>query len=319
MGAESQGAKDADTAKEEGKEEERERKDQEKEKEETTGHALEKKAPEALQETLYNVKIDGKEKAVPLSELIRNYQLEHASGKRFQEAHELAQRAKGVLDYMRRDPINGALQLIAADKGDIASAHDIMVKAALEFLKPYIEEQAMAPEMRALAQEKRSLEWQRRQLEEAQARAESERQAEAQAKAREKILHDIHQEMEKAGFNGDKPQAVEQQIIGVLRSHWEIGNPLTIPEAVTMVKNQLEESARQYLARLKPHDLKQIHPTAFQDLTAATIEAAKDKRSSTNAADAAAVPAPTDAQRRSKAREVSSRDWISDIERQVRR
>lgn len=275
--------------------------------------------PKEHEPKVHKIKVGGEEVEVSTAELIRNYQVEQGAWKRFQQANDAVKKAEGVLDYMRRDPLNGALQLIAKDKGDIQEAHGILVKAAIAFLKPYIDEQGMPPEMQSILQEKRVLDWQRRQFEDEKSRIEAEKQAESQRATRDKILKDIHGEMKKVGLDGDKKEVVEQQVISVLRSNWELGNQLTIPDAVSMVKSQLEEAARQYLARLRPKDLQKINPAAFESLNAATIEAAKQQRSSTNAATAAAIPAPTDSQRRSKAQEVSSRDLFTEIERQVRR
>lgn len=175
-------------------------------------------------------KVDGEEVELPLSEVIKGYQLDKASYNKMQEAAQIKAKAKQLIEFAENSPE----QLLKALGKDPMSY-------AEEYLARQLEEQMMSEEDRKIRDERKELEELRAERKRFQEQQEQEKIARAEQEYSQKLDKEMAEAFSKSSLPRHKffIQQVASQMLGAATR----GEELPVAEAIARV----EEAVNGYL------------------------------------------------------------------------
>ena len=273
-------------------------------------------APEPKEEK-FVVKIDGEESEVSAEELVRNYQISTAAERRLGEATQRQAQVEEVAQQMQADPFGTLFKLYNANLKDPNLAQKKLFDDAIEFVKPFIEEQALPEEERRVKQKERELQWDERNLQEqraALAREQDNRQFEVN---RKKIMSEVDEAIGSVGLDqyqgDDARKTITYRIIRLMAAQQEAdaSNPLSAQKAAEFVKSDVEREVKSLLGTLPLDEIERVNPEALKTIRKQNLQQARKKRSTRRGA---AAKQPTKAVKaRAKSEAQTSREFFNNL------
>jgi hypothetical protein len=235
---------------------------------------------------LYKVKIDGEEREVTDEELVRSYQLDRTSYKRFEEASQLKKDAQTFLDMIGKDARETMIRGLAAKHGgDKQKGMKELRDLAVSEVRAMMEEEGLSPEVRAARQKDSELSDREQELKAREEEIERGR-LEAEAAIHEsKIEAELPEAMKKAGIEvyADTPKEKEKRefvIKAAILQVWQWadqnGIQMSFEDCAREVKKQRTQSASEYAQTLSPDEFKRVFGKQYEALRKSEIEALRN-------------------------------------------
>lgn len=270
-----------------------EEKEGEAETAEPADEAKEEGEEEADEEALDNdfeveaeITIDGKrvKRRVPLETLVRSYQLEQASHKRFEEAAELVKSSKEMQKLFFQRPYDlllsqyrRAFQEQGLDENAaLFRAAEEVRKTASQFLRPYLEEANLPPEERERRQLQRDNDRMRKENERLRVQREKE---EFEAKSEAFAQHRRRAIREAMAQTGLKFNPVTANDIDKLMWRWkDAGIELSPLEATQRLLQEEQERTQELLGRMSVEQLHKLRPDLATHQSQQNLATVKQKQ-----------------------------------------
>jgi hypothetical protein len=253
----------------------------------------------------FKVKIDGEEQEVDSEELVKGYQTAQASNKRFQEAAQLREDAKFVLESIQQDPFGVLTQLYTNQLGgNREQAREAVFKVAESYVGSMLEELMAPAEKRAAIRAEREAQYYRSEAERLR-REQEERDAKTQAEQHAgEVMGAIRRAITEAELPED-PQIVSQVAEAMLAAE-QNDIEISAADAVQMVRKKVTETVTSKLPSLSYDDFRKQFPDFLEKMRQEDLAKAKEQQRSTRSGKASPPGSSTKPKRRSKAKQKPS-------------
>jgi len=218
----------------------------------------EKSAPEVKEmlpappKPKYKVKVDEEEIEVDEDELKKGYSRGGAATKRFQEAAQIKSTYEEAFQALLRDPLGVINQVythkFGEEKGRAAARH-----FAEQFLGAIQEEEALPEDKREAVRAKKDAEYWRQEYEKERQRKEKEAYEEQLETEGQKFQSELEKKMSEAGVPDDEETLAI--LIPLLQTSLEKKYPLTVDEAIDIVKERREAARTRHLSTMSDDDI----------------------------------------------------------------
>jgi len=224
--------------------------------------------PEEVKEEIrkFLVKVDGEEKEIEESELIRGYQTRAAADKRFREAADLRKRVEELASIFKTDP-RKVLREEGIDERALAE----------EILGEIIEDEILTPEEKAAKAQARKEAAERRERDERLAKFEKAEAERAQKELQDQEFKALNSAL--ATHNLVATPEVKARLQAYVDEAHRINKPVTWEDAVIWTKEDLEKSKASTLGSTDAETLlRLLGPDKVRELAAQLTKDKKDPK-----------------------------------------